>query len=169
MKGIIYQESEEFTDARGSFVKVYQNGSFHAEVKFNLQEMFFSKSHKGVIRGFHLQTGESASTRLISVLSGSILDVLLDLRPESSTYLEFHTLELSEIRPHVLIVPPGVAHAFLALEDCLIVYASDKSYNPLLDKGVNPNSSGYKWPIRNPIISERDSKLPSIEEWIKSN
>ena len=165
MDGILYYENMAFNDLRGNFAKLYQNGRETPGLEFHLQEIFISKSKKDVIRGFHLQMGSSANHRLISVVNGSVLDVLLDLRPESPTFMRFHSREMNAANPHILIVPPGVAHAFLALEECQMVYVSDKVFDPELDAGVNPLQCGYDWPVVEPIISARDLQLPTSQEW----
>jgi dTDP-4-dehydrorhamnose 3,5-epimerase-like enzyme len=117
----------------------------------------------------HLQIGEAATERYVSVLVGTILDVVLDLRPTSPTFLNFQTVEMDCSKKCTVFVPAGVAHGFQALEDSKTLYISGKNHAPLLDSGVNADSFGFEWPIKNPIKSARDNSLLSLSDWLQQN
>jgi dTDP-4-dehydrorhamnose 3,5-epimerase len=107
--------------------------------------------------------------RCVTIISGRVQDVLLDLRKESKTYLEKIVFDWSDNdEVSSIVIPPGVAHGFLALEESTLVYASNNSYDPNLDTGVNPFSLDLPFLAENLEISERDRSLPDISRWISS-
>jgi dTDP-4-dehydrorhamnose 3,5-epimerase-like enzyme len=166
INGVILFDSLPSKDNRGLFRKVYSSKNTHMD--FNLREIFFSESESGVFRGMHLQTSDSESGRIISLIDGEVIDVLIDLRVSSTTHLNVMEILWTTDSSHgAIYVPPGVAHGFLAISKSLLVYASDKNHVPSLDSGVNilSLSVSFKSEIKN--ISERDQMLPSVHDWIK--
>lgn len=166
INGVILFDSLPSKDNRGLFRKVYSSKNTHMD--FDLCEIFFSESEPGVFRGMHLQTSDSESGRIISLIDGEVIDVLIDLRLSSTTHLNVMEILWTPSSPHgAIFVPPGVAHGFLAIRKSLLVYASDKNHVPSLDSGVNIQSLSvsFKSEIKN--ISERDQMLPSVHDWIK--
>jgi len=155
-------------DHRGSFVKTFSSAKEESIAEFKISEVFYSKTNAGAGRGMHLQTEGSASNRLISCLDGKIFDVLLDLRSNSPTYLQIDTLEMTPSYLNSIYVPAGVAHGFIAMENSTTHYLSDRGYQPDLDLGVNIFSLGIELPVKEIRMSERDKKLPSLEEWISN-
>jgi dTDP-4-dehydrorhamnose 3,5-epimerase len=155
-------------DNRGFFTKIW-SAAWEGEDGFSSKEFFYSDSLPGVLRGMHLQIGEAANSRYISVLAGTILDVVLDLRPSSPTFLNFQTVEMDSLKNCTVYVPAGVAHGFQALEEAKTFYISGENHAPLLDSGVNAESFGLQWPIKNPIKSARDSSLLSLSDWLQKN
>lgn len=114
----------------------------------------------------HLQTSPSECNKLIYITHGSVLDVVVDLRTSSTTYGKFISLELSQKNHTAIFVPEGCAHGFLSLEDnTCTVYMQSKTYNPESDGGVHYDSFGMDWGIDNPILSERDKKLPKLKDY----
>jgi dTDP-4-dehydrorhamnose 3,5-epimerase len=113
----------------------------------------------------HLQLGPAENWRLIQVLSGSVFDVLIDLREGQPTYGKVITHKLSGLKPQTLVVPPGVAHGFQAITDSEILYLASHQYEASLDSGVNPLSIGVKWPLEVTQISERDLALVPFSEY----
>jgi dTDP-4-dehydrorhamnose 3,5-epimerase len=132
---------------------------------FTLEEAFISRSIKGAIRGMHIQIEEASNWRVIQVLSGEAFDVLLDLRKSEPTYQMTQINILSGINPQILIVPPGVAHGFQAIEDTEMLYLTSHRYVPELDTGVNPLSIEVKWPLEITAISDRDKALPDLKDF----
>jgi len=163
--GVQHFSSKSAEDLRGSFHKLYSS-EWGSHPLMTTQEIFYSDSRSGVLRGMHLQIRESLNDRIISVLSGKIFDVLLDLRVDSPTFLSYQISELSADHMTTIYVPAGVAHGFQALEQSRTLYSSSKSHNPLNDVGVNALSLGIDWPIKPEILSLRDANLPSISEWL---
>jgi dTDP-4-dehydrorhamnose 3,5-epimerase len=167
--GVHFNKSSTHLDKRGSFRKSFTNNSQNQIEIFELVEIFYSVSKPGVFRGMHLQTKSSASMRCVTIISGRVQDVLLDLRKESKTYLEKIVFDWSDNdEVSSIVIPPGVAHGFLALEESTLVYASNNSYDPNLDTGVNPFSLDLPFLAENLEISERDRSLPDISRWISS-
>lgn len=166
IKDVVFQESQIFRDQRGIFRKSFASTQLETFVDFRLSEVFHSISKAGVFRGLHLQTKDSASFRSISLVNGHVIDILLDLRRDSESFLQsFYFDWKSDGEISSILLPPGVAHGFLALEEATLVYASNRSHNPKTDTGVNPFSLDL--PMLNDIreISDRDLKLPDISSW----
>lgn len=152
------------SDERGQFTKII---SHIVTPYLNIQEVFLSTTNKGIIRGMHLQTGPYGNNRIIACISGKVFDVLLDLRPNSKTFLKIYTFELFSKLSQAVYVPAGVAHGFQALEKkSKIIYFSDKVYSASFDTGITPLSFGVKWPIKVRGISKRDSALPTLSEYV---
>ena len=167
IEGVIqYKAPSKSVDQRGSFIKIFNSAYF---MKYEIQEVFISKTLSGFVRGMHLQIESLASNRLISCISGEVFDVLIDLRVDSATFLKTTTLTLSEESGIVLFVPAGVAHGFQSLSDnSEVIYLSNKGYDNKLDTGINPLSLDVDWPLIVRGISDRDSRLPTILEFKKN-
>ena len=162
--GVEYLEAQHFPDSRGSLTKFFMATPSNS-VPFPLSELFVSFSHQGVVRGLHLQTGSAANWRIVSIANGKIFDVLLDLRNESET---FGNLSIEELTPSgncAVVIPPGVAHGFQAIEDSQLVYATSSSYAPAQDTGININDLNIPWPLPIGIQSARDKNLPDRSYW----
>lgn len=166
MKGVIELNVNTIDDIRGSFTKLLPPEINGEKLNFILKDVFTTFSNKGVVRGMHLQTGSSSNTRLIFVLHGVAFDQIIDLREDSETYLEIQRRSLSADDGIGLLVPPGVAHGFQAIEPTQMLYLSDKEHNVALDRGVNALSAPFDWP--NPIseISTRDANLPTLDIYL---
>jgi len=145
-------------DDRGVFFKPFHASSLKKNgIDFEARESICSVSRKDVVRGMHFQEGEHAQAKLVYCPNGAILDVVLDMRPESPTYGGFEAVELSAQNGHALYIPEGFAHGFLALtDDAITSYIMNREYHQPADKGILWNSFGFDWPVKNPIISERD-------------
>ena len=165
INGVEYFTSAETLDERGSFKKLFNSEWGHAN-EFSTAEVFVSKSSPGVIRGMHLQIGDSANQRLISVVSGQVFDVLIDLRKNSSTFLRVQYRCLDAEGEATVFVPSGVAHGFQSLSQTTMLYLSSSIYKPQDDQGVNVNSLGINWPLETQILSKRDKSLTSLNEWV---
>lgn len=153
-----------YQDSRGTFEKIFSIENQELYSKFQLAESFITTSKQGVVRGMHVQLGQSKSERVIKVLSGEIYDVLIDLR-ELDSEPKIQTREMSAAQGGALLVPPGVAHGFQALTSATVLYLSSHVHVPELDSGVNPLSIGVEWPIEISDISTRDLGLPRLERY----
>jgi dTDP-4-dehydrorhamnose 3,5-epimerase len=171
-----------FEDARGNFVKPFHEGQLAAHgISLTLREEFFSTSTAGVLRGMHFQTPPHAHQKLVYCLTGRVLDVVLDLRRSSPSYGQAAGFELSSVNRHVVHIPVGFAHGFLALEDqsCLI-YKTDAVHAPESDAGLHWDSFGFDWQTRwnegvqetglasvafAPVISPRDVAHPRFDDF----
>jgi len=128
-----------------------------------------SVSHKNVLRGLHFQHGKFAQAKLGRVLQGRALDVVVDIRPDSPSFGQTYSLELSEMNRLQIFIPRGLAHGFLALEDqTVFAYKCDNYYNARAERGIVYNDRDLKidWciPTSELILSERDRTLPSFKE-----
>ena len=166
IKDLVFQHSKNFLDERGSFRKTFNVVEMEVSEDFHLSEVFHSVSNAGVFRGMHLQIKGSASLRSISLVRGRVIDVLLDLRPDSESFLETQYFDWDSSGDiSSVLVPPGVAHGFFTLQEATLVYATNKPYDPSNDTGVNPYS--LELPFLKDIleISQRDLSLPDISSW----
>lgn len=155
------------TDDRGMFAKIFQHAEFESRgIHFRIAESFYSTSNRHVLRGMHFQVPPSAHEKLVHCTSGRVLDVLLDLRKGSPADGQFFSVELSEKNRRALFIPTGVAHGFIAMEEhSTLVYAVTSAHEPSCDRGIRWDSFGFDWPVKGPVISERDRGFPSLAEF----
>jgi dTDP-4-dehydrorhamnose 3,5-epimerase/CDP-3, 6-dideoxy-D-glycero-D-glycero-4-hexulose-5-epimerase len=167
LPGVKVLEPVVFTDERGTFVKPFHEHQLAAHgISMHVKEEFFTTSAKGVLRGMHFQVPPHAHQKMIYCTAGSVLDVLLDLRVNSSHYGRAVSIDLNAVNNYIVHVPKGIAHGFLSLEEnsCL-VYKTDAVHAPASDWGLAWNSFGYPWPITQAIISPRDSLHGSFRDF----
>lgn len=155
------------TDKRGHFVKTFHASKFRDSGFTDLfRESYYSESYKDVIRGMHFQKPPFEHEKLVYVTKGKILDVILDLRTNLNTYGQYITVELGEFGSSIYI-PKGLAHGFLVLSDTsTVVYNVTTEYNKNADTGIRWDSFGFEWPVKKPIISDRDSEFDEFEKFI---
>lgn len=154
-------------DERGAFVKTYHKPAWEAlGIDSEMREEFFSVSGRDVLRGMHFQTPPHDHGKTVTCLHGAVLDVVVDLRKASGSFGQHLALELHADRPQVLLLPPGVAHGFLALREAsTVLYKTDKPYSAAHDQGIAYDSFGFRWPCTSPIVSERDRSHPAIDSF----
>lgn len=154
-------------DERGEFVKTFQHKVFREHhLEFAIQEEFFSSSSAGVLRGMHFQVPPAAHAKLVYCITGSVLDVVLDLRKESPTFGHVHARELNSANREMLFIPLGFAHGFLALQDqSTLVYLTSAAHSPTHDTGVRWDSIDFAWPIKSPLVSTRDGGFPAFADF----
>ncbi|MCB9818881.1 dTDP-4-dehydrorhamnose 3,5-epimerase family protein [Candidatus Nomurabacteria bacterium] len=169
--GVYLIELDRFEDNRGSLTKIYTETVFKGYgLPTHFPEHFFSISGRDVIRGMHGQSAHTECGKLIYVSNGSVLDAVLDVRPDSPTYKNFFQTELSSRNHTAIYIPEGCLHGFRALEDNThTVYFQTKMRDPDFECGVQYDSFGMNWGNNKPILSERDQNLPSLEEFITSS
>ena len=150
ISGAMLIRPDSFPDTRGVFLEIYNKKILaEAQVDFSIVQDNLSINQKGALRGIHFQNKHPQS-KLIRVLSGSIFDVIVDLREESSTYRKVYTVTLCSAANLELFVPKGVAHGFLAMEDDTVVsYKADDYYHPEDSCGIRWNDPffGIQWPV----------------------
>ncbi len=165
---VILIEPKIFEDSRGFFMETYKYSEFKENgIEYEFVQDNHSKSKKGVLRGLHYQLRPMEQGKLVRCIRGRIWDVAVDIRKGSPWYKKWVAVELSEENKLMLWVPPGFAHGFIALEDNTeVIYKVTKEYAPELDRGIiwNDPDIDIKWPIENPILSEKDSKLPRLKD-----
>jgi dTDP-4-dehydrorhamnose 3,5-epimerase len=167
LEGLKIIELQCFKDSRGFFVERFHGKKFKEHgLADNLLQVNHSFSVKGVIRGLHFQT-QPWQCKVVSCISGSIIDVAVDVRPSSPTFGQHFAIKLDS-PDKMLYIPGGFAHGFEALEDCNIVYFVDEVYNPASDGGILYNSCGINWNTAHPILSAKDAALPSFEDYKKT-
>ena len=169
-------EPKVFEDSRGYFFESFNQKEF--ETSTNLPIQFIqdnqSKSDYGVLRGLHFQKGEFAQAKLVRVLSGAVLDVVLDIRRNSDTFGQHFSIELSAQNRKQLFVPRGFAHGFAVISETTeFFYKCDNYYVPKQESGIIFNDLDLKinWqvPTEKVVISDKDWKLPTWKEFLIAN
>lgn len=121
-----------------------------------------SHSHRGVLRGLHFQKGAFAQAKLVRVVSGRVLDVAVDIRPDSATRGRYVAVELSGENHRQIFIPKGFAHGYLALEESILQYKCDEYYHPEAEGGIiwNDPQLAIEWGVAEDevILSERDRR-----------
>jgi dTDP-4-dehydrorhamnose 3,5-epimerase len=165
---VVLIQPRVFEDSRGFFYEVYNQTDFASHgIKDVFVQDNLSRSAKGVLRGLHYQVPPKAQAKLVRVLSGSILDVVVDIREGSKTFGKHVISTLSAGTREMLYVPVGFAHGFCALEDGTeVMYKVTDFYSPQHERGVlwNDPSLAIEWPKFNYIISEKDKKFPPLKQ-----
>ena len=170
LDGCFIIEPALIKDERGYFMESFNEQKFEKEtgIKTHFVQDNQSFSTKGVLRGLHYQTGEHVQAKLVRVLQGEVLDVAVDIRPDSKTYGEYISVVLSGENNRQFFVPRGFAHGFLVLsETATFFYKCDNFYNKESEGGIiyNDKRLGIDWGMdeKDLIISEKDKVLPSFE------
>jgi dTDP-4-dehydrorhamnose 3,5-epimerase len=171
LSGLVLIEQQPFPDQRGFFKEVYRSDVFaeHGITDTFVQDNL-SVTAKHVLRGLHFQYPPRTQAKLVTVLHGTIVDVVVDLRQDSPTYRKWAALEMPATEHRALYVPQGFAHGFLATEnDTVVLYKCSSLYEPSLDGGIRWNDPdiGIIWPVASPRLSEKDGALPFLDELTK--
>lgn len=164
---VLLIEPKIFHDARGFFFEAYNQKEF-AENGINVEfvQDNFSHSVKGVLRGLHYQASPMAQGKLVRCVRGEIFDVAVDIRQDSPRFGQWVSAILSEENHHQLYIPPGFAHGFCVLsKQADVLYKATDFYAPHLDRGIiwNDPTIAIDWPIKEVIVSDKDQKLPLLE------
>ncbi|MCF0074778.1 dTDP-4-dehydrorhamnose 3,5-epimerase [Dyadobacter sp. CY261] len=154
-----------FEDDRGMFFESYNVEAFiklGLPVNFVQDNQSFSK--KGVVRGLHFQNAPFGQGKLVRVISGKVLDVAVDIRPDSPTFGKHEVFELSGERNNMAYIPEGFAHGFVALEDSIFSYKCTNLYSKESESGIlwNDPDLNIDWGISDPIVSKKDLILPTF-------
>lgn len=171
LKGCFILEPKVFNDERGYFLESFNKERFNSGIgtKINFVQDNQSFSTKGVIRAIHYQIGEHAQAKLVRVLSGSVLDVAVDLRRNSPTFGAHFAVELSHENNKQLFIPRGFGHGFVALsETAEFFYKCDNYYNKESEGGIvyNDPTLNIDWKIATEqvMVSDKDLILPKLSE-----
>ncbi len=167
-EGLFIVENQRIDDQRGFFEKKF-NQELLSRITKNVGESYVSRSSKGVLRGLHFQRGLAAQTKLVTCISGSFIDIAVDLRKEKETFGRVFLYKVDSREPISLFIPGEFAHGIFALEDntVLLNYAGSV-YSPGNEGGILWSSVTELDFIKNPIISEKDSALPSLKIILES-
>ena len=168
LKGAFIIQPKEFRDARGFFMESYNKKDFEeGGINDNFVQDNYSFSVKHVLRGLHLQKKPYETSKLVQCVNGEIFDVLVDLRKESPSFGKWEGYVLSQENKKTLYVPKGFAHGFCILSDtATVIYKVDEYYHPgadLIIRWDDPNI-GISWPVKDPILSEKDKNAPFLKE-----
>ena len=157
-----------YGDDRGYFLELYKRSDFS---KAGIRELFvqdnYSQSVKGVLRGLHYQKNPTAQGKLVSCIKGMIYDVAIDIRKGSPHYGKWAAVELTEENKYLLYVPPGFAHGFQVISDsAAVMYKCTQEYSAVDDRGViwNDPDINVVWPLKNPLLSEKDKMHPPLTD-----
>jgi len=167
LKGAHIIELEKRGDGRGFFARFYCEREYRAQgLNHHIVQINNSLSRiKGTLRGMHYQLAPRAEDKVIRCLRGALFDAIIDLRPDSPTFLKHFTVELTAENRTMLYVPKGFAHGFLTLtEDTESFYLVTEFYSPELERGVRYNDPkiGIRWPMEPVVISDKDRNLPDF-------
>ncbi len=160
-------DSKVFRDKRGRFIKPFNYIEFKRNgIDFTTKEEYFTISKINVLRGMHFQNPPKAVAKLIACLEGEVMDVVIDLRKKSKTYLKVFTTRLSEDGYKMLFVPEGLAHGFVTRSDkAMMLYMCSEVYSPEDDNGIRWDSIEIDWNVTNPIVSQRDKNLMPLNQF----
>ena len=167
---VILIEPSVHADNRGFFAETYKKTEF---VKNGVPHEFVQDNHsyseKGVIRGLHFQIWPHAQGKLVSVPSGKIFDVAVDLRTNSKTFGKWVSAILSGENRIMLWIPEGFAHGFFAIENSHVTYKITSEYEPNAERGIiwNDHDIGIEWPENSPELSGKDLKWKRFRDQVQ--
>lgn len=161
--------AQVFADDRGYFCELGKRSEFKALGLPRFVQTNESRSRRGVLRGLHYQLDPHAQGKLVRVVSGSIWDVAVDIRASSATFLQWFGVELNDVTPTMLWVPPGFAHGFLALsDDAVVQYNTTAEYHSESERSIlwSDPTIGIEWPDSDVelILSDKDASAPSCSD-----
>jgi dTDP-4-dehydrorhamnose 3,5-epimerase len=167
LPGVIELSVPEYADARGSFLKLVHRSSMESlGFDCDFREVFCTISSARVLRGIHTQAPPAAHAKLVHCLGGGVLDVAVDLRKGSPTFKRAISLSLTAQARNAVYLPPGIAHGFYVREaPAILLYLVTAEHRPDLDTGVRWNSIDIAWDDPQPVLSDRDRRLPSLAEF----
>ena len=174
LKDLFIIEFEKSEDERGSFYRIWDKKIFQENgLNDNLVQISISfNKKKGTLRGMHFQKKPFEEAKIVRCTKGKIFDVVIDLRPESKTFMNWASFELDSNESKILYIPEGFAHGFQTLEDNTeLVYQISNWYSPEHASGLrwDDNKFQINWPIQNPIISKKDLTFDSAEKYLKEH
>jgi dTDP-4-dehydrorhamnose 3,5-epimerase len=165
--GAFVIDLEPIEDSRGFFARTWCQREFAAHnLKSRLVQCSTSfNKQRGTLRGMHYQAAPYKEAKLVRCTAGAIVDVIIDLRPQSPTFRQHFTVTLTALNHKSLYVPEGFAHGFLTLEDSTeLFYQMSEFYSPKHARGVrwNDPAFGIEWPATIAVMSERDCHYPDF-------
>lgn len=154
-------------DTRGCFVKFFHQTTYsEIELPTDYKEEYYSISTQNVVRGLHFQIPPYDQDKIVFCPDGKVMDVAVDIRIGSPTYGKYHCFILDSDKGNMVFLSKGLAHGFCVLsERALMVYKVTSEYAPAHDMGILWNSVGIPWPVKKPIISERDQHFASLGQF----
>lgn len=174
LKGVFEITPNPIGDNRGFFMRTFDINIFrNAGIERNwVQENHSRSDKKNIIRGLHLQLPPYSETKLIRCIRGAVLDVFVDLRKNSPTFGNWDSVELNEESKKMVLIPRGFAHGYCTLtEESEVLYKVDNFYSPQAECGLlwNDTDIAIDWPLKDPILSEKDMNNISLKEFIQQH
>ncbi len=167
LEGVLIIEPKVHSDSRGSFYESYVKKKY---IEHGICDEFIQDNHsvsrKGVLRGLHYQQ-DPQQAKLVRVTRGEVFDVAVDIRKDSPTFGKWSGVRLSEKNYRQLYIPIGFAHGFCVLsETAEFLYKCSEYYAPSGERGIfwNDSDIGIEWPIKDPVLSEKDKTLPRLRD-----
>lgn len=171
LKGCFILEPAKYGDSRGYFMESFNEKTFNELTGTNTHFVQDNQSYstRGVLRGLHAQAGEHAQAKLVRVLEGEVIDVAVDVRPNSDTFGQYVAVNLSADNNLQLFVPRGFLHGFVVLsEKATFFYKCDNFYHKESECGVNPLDADlavdWQIPVQEMILSDKDQSAPTFKE-----
>lgn len=167
--GLLLIEPKVFTDDRGFFMEKYKQSDFEKEGIPSFVQDNFSYSKLDVVRALHYQIHPHAQGKLVTVIKGKIWDVVVDIRKNSEYFGKWVGIELSDENNLSFYIPPGFAHGFSVLsDDVFFLFKCTAEYDASCERGIvwDDQTLNIDWKIKNPIVCDRDKKLPKFDELI---
>ena len=169
IEGVYLIEPKVFGDNRGWFCETYSKKAFE---EFGIKADFVQDNRsfsakKGTLRGLHCQTDPKSQAKLVSCTKGEIIDVAVDIREGSPTYMKHVAVKLTEENKKMLFIPKGCLHGFVTIsENVELSYKVDEFYSPENDRSIRWNDPeiGVEWGIDEPVLSEKDKNAPLLKE-----
>lgn len=167
LSGAYVITTEPASDERGRFARTFCDQAFAAAgLDFHCVQSNRSTTGKsGTVRGLHFQVPPSAETKLVQCARGRIYDVIVDVRPQSPTFLSWFGIELAGDNAEMLFVPPGVAHGFITLtDDVEVLYMVTAHHDPACERGLRHDDPALAipWPVEVSCISQKDQQWPLL-------
>ncbi len=170
LPGVLIVKPEVFRDPRGFFTESYNLEAFRAQgVDTVFVQDNHSRSRRDTLRGLHFQLEPAGQVKLLRVVRGAVWDVAVDIRVGSPTFGQWCGVELSEDNFLQFYIPVGFAHGFCVLSDVAdVLYKTSHVYSRQHERGIRWNDSelGVGWPVKEPVLSERDQKAQTLAEYL---
>lgn len=175
IEGLIEVTPFNADDIRGCFTKDYSKEVFEQNgIHHDLQEVFYTTSHKGVIRALHFQRVKQ-QPKLVRCIWGHVYDVVVDMRKDSSTFKKWLGFDLISEKHNEILVPAGCAHGYLVLEPSIVSYKCSEKFYGEYDGGImwNDPDINVHWPLEkiggidNLILADKDKNLPTFKEFVE--
>ncbi len=172
LEGVLLIHKMAHEDDRGFFSEIFKNSEICEKINRSFVQANFSLTKDiGTIRGLHFQKPPNEQGKLITVTSGKIFDVAVDIREDSKTFGMWASFVIDSSQKFALYLPEGFAHGFQALEEnSQVVYFCTTEYNPESECGIrwNDQDIGIRWPVGSPKLSEKDSMAQTLSSWRKN-
>lgn len=175
IQGLYEISAFQADDVRGCFTKDYSKSVFEKNgIQYDLAEVFYTTSHKGVIRAIHFQRVKQ-QPKLVRCIHGHIYDVVVDLRKDSPTFRQWLSFDLTGDQPREILIPAGCGHGYLVLEDSIVSYKCAEQFYGEYDDGIiwNDPDLAIHWPLElvgglgKVILAEKDQNLQSFHQFVQ--